>query len=61
MTLQRDASMNTASSGASLPGQSGVVLRDVSPGQLTQSNWEEGGEDEETRWRHDRRILDANN
>jgi hypothetical protein len=61
MTLERNAPAHTARSGASLPGQSGVVLRDVGPGQLTESNREESGEDEETRWRHDRRILDVNN
>jgi hypothetical protein len=61
MAIKRDAAAPTASSGASLPGQSGMVLRYVGPGQLTESNREEGGEDEETRWRHDRKILDVNN
>jgi hypothetical protein len=54
MTLER-------SSVVCLLGKSGVVLRDIGPGQLTESNREEGGEDEETRWQHDRRILDVKN
>jgi hypothetical protein len=46
MTLERDVSAHTASSGTFLPGQSGVVLRHVGPDQLTESNREEGGEEE---------------